>query len=381
MLDKALTSDADVVLASRMWSLASARRGGMPVYKIIGNRLLTAAQNRLTGRRLSEYHTGMRLYATRLLARIPFELDSDGFDFDTEILLQAFYVGAKVEEIPIPTRYAGEVCRVPGLAYALNVTRATADYWLQTHGMGCSLRFRDLRGDQGALVDKTGTPGTVHEFVIPFLQRLGVRSVLDLGCGPGFVGARLKEIVPGLHYAGADLAPTGPVVCDAYWPCDLNAEVPPTDPFQYDAVLCIDLLEHLSEPEQFLLRLRRSHQTSQKTVFVLSAVNVAFVTLRLGLLLGRFEYGDRGILHISHRRLMTRGAFQRLLRETGYTIERVQGIPVPFALVFGNNCCSRVLTRAWGVLVAILPGLFAFQTVIIARARHNVPEITRCAPG
>jgi hypothetical protein len=160
----------------------------------------------------------------------------------------------------------------------------------------------------------------------------------------------------------------------------LNAEVPPTDPFRYDAVLCIDLLEHLSEPEQFLLRLRRSHQTSQKTVFVLSAVNVAFVTLRLGLLLGRFEYGDRGILHISHRRLMTRGAFQRLLRETGYTIERVQGIPVPFALVFGNNWWSRLLTRAWGVLVAILPGLFAFQTVIIARARHNVPEITRCAP-
>jgi hypothetical protein len=55
----------------------------------------------------------------------------------------------------------------------------------------------------------------------------------------------------------------------------------------------------------------------------------------------------------------------------------LQGIPVPFALVFGNNCCSRVLTRAWGVLVAVLPGLFAFQAVIIARARHKVPKITR----
>ena len=135
MLDEALKVGADVVLASRMWSVRSARQGGMPLYKTVGNRVLTWIQNRLTGRRLKEYHTGMRLYSTDFLARVPFELNSDGFDFDTEILLQAFYLDARANEIKIPTRYAGEICRVPGLRYAMGILRSTLDFWLQAHGM------------------------------------------------------------------------------------------------------------------------------------------------------------------------------------------------------------------------------------------------------
>lgn len=376
LLDKAVETGADVAYATRMWSVASARRGGMPLYKILGNRALSVVQNRMTGRNLSEYHSGMRLYSTDLLSRIPFELDSDGFDFDTEILLQAFYVGARVEEIPIPTRYAGEVCHVPGLAYAANITRATFDYWLQTHGMGCSLRFRDLRGDQSQLVDKTAIPGTVHKFVVQDLLKRGVRSVLDLGCGPGYVGKRLKQSAPALRYAGVDQNPVAPAACDEYHQADLDAGPPPVDPFQYDAVLCLDLLEHLSEPEEFLLRLRQAHQSANDTVFLMSAVNVAFVTLRLGMLfLGRFEYGDRGILHIAHRRLMTRDSFVRLLQETGYVVERVEGMPVPFALVFGDSRRSRALTAFSSLLARIMPRMFSFQTLVIARARRGVPGI------
>jgi SAM-dependent methyltransferase len=376
LLDKAVETGADVAYATRMWSVASARRGGMPLYKILGNRALSLVQNRLTGRSLSEYHSGMRLYSADLLSRIPFELNSDGFDFDTEILLQAFYVGARVEEIPIPTRYAGEVCRVPGLAYAANITRATFDYWLQTHGMGCSLRFRDLRGDQSQLVDKTGIPGTVHNFVVQNLLKRGVSSVLDLGCGPGYVGRLLKQSVPAIRYAGVDQSPTAPAACDEYYRADLDAGPPPVDPFKYDAVLCLDLLEHLSEPEEFLLRLRQTHQSAPNTVFLMSAVNVAFITLRLGMLfLGRFEYGDRGILHIAHRRLMTRDSFVRLLQETGYVVEKVEAMPVPFALVFGDNARARAFTSLAAFLARVMPRMFSFQTLVIARARRGVPGI------
>lgn len=376
MLAQALDVRADVVLASRMWSVMSARRGGMPLYKMVGNRLLTWAQNRLTGQALSEYHTGQRLYSTELLARIPYDLNSDGFDFDTEILLQAFYVGAKVAEIPISTRYAGEVSRVPGIQYAVNIMRASFDYWLQMHGMGCSLRFRDLLGKRNLYLDKTHLEGSTHDVAVRFLLKQQARSVLDLGCGPGHVGSIVKAELPAVRYCGADLVSDPPDSCDEYWQCNLDRTLPPTNPFDYDAVLCLDVLEHLSEPEQFLLRLRQSHLGNQKTFFVFSTANVAFLSIRLGLLLGRFEYGDRGILDITHRRLMTKASFIRLIRETGFVIERVEGIAVPFQLVFGDNWWTRLAAKTWRSLTKLLPGLLSFQFLIIARAKRAIPDIS-----
>ena len=375
MLEEALRVGADVVLASRMWSIRAARHGGMPLYKIVGNRVLTWVQNRLTGRRLKEYHTGMRLYSSEFLTRVPFELNSDGFDFDTEILLQAFYLDGRVSEIKIPTRYAGEVCRVPGLSYAMGVLRSSLDFWLQTHGMGCSLRFRDLQGRRTLYVDKTHFEGSAHDLAVRRIVQARPQSVLDLGCGPGLVGARVKGHLPQVRYDGADRAPQRPAACDRYWPCDLDRGLPPTSPFDYDVVLCLDVVEHLSEPETFLLRLRESRRGRKDTLFVFSTANVAFLSIRLGLLVGRFEYGDRGILDITHRRLMTQASFKRLIRETGFVIEKSRGTPVPLQLVFGDTRFSRWMTRLCRGLATILPGLFSFQTVIEARARRSIPDV------
>jgi glycosyltransferase involved in cell wall biosynthesis len=116
---------ADVVLGTRMHSLRSARAGGMPWHKILGNRALTWVQNRLTGLGLSEFHTGYRGYSTSFLKRVPFESNTDDFHFDTEILLQAAAVGAKIVELEIPTHYGDEVSRVNCLTYSWNVLRTT----------------------------------------------------------------------------------------------------------------------------------------------------------------------------------------------------------------------------------------------------------------
>ena len=116
---------ADVVLGTRMHSLRSARAGGMPWHKILGNRALTWMQNRLTGLGLSEFHTGYRGYSTSFLKRVPFESNTDDFHFDTEILLQAAAVGAKIVELDIPTHYGDEVSRVNCATYSWNVLRST----------------------------------------------------------------------------------------------------------------------------------------------------------------------------------------------------------------------------------------------------------------
>ena len=79
---------ADTVLGSRMLEPRAALRGGMPLYKFVGNRILTGLQNRLLGTRLSEFHSGYRVYSVALLRRIHFELNSSEFHFDSEIIIQ-----------------------------------------------------------------------------------------------------------------------------------------------------------------------------------------------------------------------------------------------------------------------------------------------------
>ena len=88
----------------------------MPLYKFVGNRILTRSRTRWSGIELSEWHSGYRAYRVDALADIPFERNSDGFDFDTEIILQLHEAGKPIVEVPIPTYYGDEICYVNGLA-------------------------------------------------------------------------------------------------------------------------------------------------------------------------------------------------------------------------------------------------------------------------
>ncbi len=122
--------DAEVVMGSRMMERGQARNGGMPLYKYVGNRILTRVQNAVAGLALTEWHSGYRALSVAALATIPFEADSDGFDFDTEILLQLHANGMRIVEVPIPTYYGDEICYVNGLAYARDVTADVVRYRL-----------------------------------------------------------------------------------------------------------------------------------------------------------------------------------------------------------------------------------------------------------
>src|SRR5207249_1768875 len=103
----------------------SALRGGMPLYKWIGNQILTKIQNRLLGTNLSEFHSGYRLYAVEALAQIPFEKNTNDFHFDTEIIIQLVLKKLRIVELAIPTFYGDEVCYVNGLKYAFHIIRST----------------------------------------------------------------------------------------------------------------------------------------------------------------------------------------------------------------------------------------------------------------
>ncbi len=120
-----LNGEADAVLGSRMINKRSALKGGMPLYKFCGNIILTKIQNLLLGANLSEYHTGLRAYSTEVLSRMPFHLNSDGFSFDTDIIIQLIDRKSRIGDIHIPTHYGDEICRVNGIKYAWEILVAT----------------------------------------------------------------------------------------------------------------------------------------------------------------------------------------------------------------------------------------------------------------
>src|ERR1035437_5198247 len=120
----------DAVYGGRFMTRWGALSGGMPLYKFTGNRILTWLQNRMIGTRLSELHSGYRSYRTAALRRVPYQLNSLGFDFDADIIIQFHAAGLAIREVAIPTYYGDEICRVNGLRYARACLVAAGQYRL-----------------------------------------------------------------------------------------------------------------------------------------------------------------------------------------------------------------------------------------------------------
>ena len=108
--------------------------GGMPRWKFVSNRFLTGVENQAFGLHLSEYHTGLRAYSRRLLELVPYELNSDDFVFDQELMAQVVAAGnLRISEIGIPTRYFQEASSVGfrrSVVYGLSTLRVVARYLL-----------------------------------------------------------------------------------------------------------------------------------------------------------------------------------------------------------------------------------------------------------
>ncbi len=135
MITPILENNADATLGSRMINKKLALKGGMPLYKFVGNIILTKLQNLILRVNLSEYHTGLRAYKTEVLIRIPFHRNSNGFSFDTDILIQLIDRKALIKETEIPTHYGDEICRVNGVKYAFEIMLATLLFRAQHLGI------------------------------------------------------------------------------------------------------------------------------------------------------------------------------------------------------------------------------------------------------
>jgi glycosyltransferase involved in cell wall biosynthesis len=129
LLEPLVTGEADMVFGSRMSKPFEALKGGMPLYKFAGNRILTTIQNRLSGLQLSEYHSGYRLYSTSALQQLPFESFTNTWHFDTQIILAMAERNLRIVERPIPTYYGDEICHVNGIPYAMHCLLTSLQFY------------------------------------------------------------------------------------------------------------------------------------------------------------------------------------------------------------------------------------------------------------
>jgi glycosyltransferase involved in cell wall biosynthesis len=139
----------DVVLGSRIIG-GGALKGGMPLYKYVSNRILTALQNILMRQKLSEYHTGYRAFSRRVLEDLPLESNSDDFVFDNQILAQIAYFGFRVGEVSCPTRYAPESSSIDfrrSCRYGLGVIWTSLQYRAARWGLAAP-RIFDARASK-----------------------------------------------------------------------------------------------------------------------------------------------------------------------------------------------------------------------------------------
>jgi 2-polyprenyl-3-methyl-5-hydroxy-6-metoxy-1,4-benzoquinol methylase len=371
MYSPIIRGEADAVFGSRMMKeFGGPLKGGMPLYKYVGNRILTGFENASLGMQLTEFHSGYRAYSLPALREIDFSRMTNEFHFDTEIIIKLHHQGFRIKEVPIPTYYGNEICYVNGMKYARDVFRAVWRYE-QTRR---SIRRHPEYAEYFVHYPIKQGRNSSHQLLS---EHVGSgKKVLDVGCGKGFLAEQLtaqdnkvsgvdylppNQILPAVaHYAQANLF-------DGFGSAleKLGG--------QYDRVVFLDVLEHLPTPEK-LLQEAAAVLKEHGGQIIVSVPNIANITVRLMLLMGNFSYQERGILDRTHLRFYTRRTIVDLLESCGYEIVTRKMTILPLEIVFPlsvQNPLMRLLHSVLGIATRLMPGLLGYQTFLVARRRAN----------
>jgi SAM-dependent methyltransferase len=359
MVAPILAGEADAVFGSRIMIKGAARKGGMPLYKFAGNRILSRFENAALGTDLSEFHSGYRAYSVSALKQIPFDRNADGFNFDTQIIIQLHDAGMRIVEVPIPTYYGDEICYVDGLGYAADVTRDVVAYRLQKAGFGDGSRIA-LTEEYQLKPSENSSHGRISTV-------LGARRpsrILDLGCSGGVLAERLGAM--GHEVTGVDVNELPEVRnrTAAFYQADLNDGIPSEAGSDFDVVLAADVLEHVVSPKSLLSQIH--DVVSPDGTVILCVPNIAHWYPRFRSTLGMFDYDQRGILDSTHLRFFTRRSIRRLVERQGFTIRRIESVGLPLDALKVEGGKANALNLFDRMLMDLWPTMFSYQFIIEA---------------
>jgi glycosyltransferase involved in cell wall biosynthesis len=375
MIQPILDNQADAVFGSRMVRRLDALKGRMPLYKWIGNQILTFAQNRIMKSRLSEFHTGYRAYSVTALKSIPFQYNSNYFDFDTDIIIQLMDTGKRIKEIPVPTFYGDEVSRVNGIKYAMLILNSCILSKLNKMGIYYHPKFDYESSTQDHYEEKFGYQSS-HQLALDEVK--AGATVLDIGCGPGFMSKRLADKNVKVISIDHKIRPEAIKNSWKYIETDIEKYEFNDEFGKVDYILLLDIIEHLKSPER-LLRAIRQRFSRDRPELIITTANIGFFSMRIGLLFGRFDYGSRGLLDMDHKRLFTFKTLHRTLQINGYDVVRKRGIPAPFPLALGDGYPARLLLIVNRILIILSKSLFSYQIAFTAKPRPTLEHLLQDA--
>ena len=354
-----IAGEADAVFGSRIMIKGAARQGGMPLYKYVGNRILSRFENAALGTDLSEFHSGYRAYSVSALKQIPFDRNSDGFNFDTQIIIQLHDAGMRIAEVPIPTYYGDEICYVDGMGYAADVTKDVVAYRLQKAGFGDGSRIA-LSEEYQLKPSEDSSHGRISTLI----KSRSPSRILDLGCSSGLLSERLQHM--GHHVTGVDVVEIAGVGerTDSFTKADLNDGIPAEVGSGFDIVLAADVLEHLANPGALMRQVREV--LSPDGVAMFCVPNVAHWYPRFRSTLGMFDYDQRGILDSTHLRFFTRRSIRKLIERQGFTVRRVEPVGLPLDALGMDGTKAHVLRLIDRLLLDLWPTMFGYQFIVEA---------------
>lgn len=373
-----VAGEADAVFGSRMMpDYGGPIAGGMPLYKYLGNKILTGYANYFLGMSLTEFHSGYRAYSLHALRKLDFAQMTHDFHFDTQIIIKLHHQGLRIKEVPIPTYYGNEICYVNGFKYAKDVYLAVRRYRGTLAGRRTAPEYAEFAPHYPLKESRYSS----HDI----FRRLAGREqdILDVGCGEGHFAALVART--GNRVIGIDCLPEAAqaAAMEQYIPADLDGGLTGAKPAlvnrAFDLIMLQDVLEHLRSPEQ-MLEDCKPHLKAHGRVAV-SVPNVANITVRLALLFGRFEYRPRGILDKTHLRFFTRQSARRLVEACGYKVVEQKVTVMPLELVLGldpKNPLMIAINRLVAAMTWLAPSLLGYQTVLVARPKHQplpAPEV------
>ncbi len=368
--------EAEAVFGSRMLKKGDAVKGGMPLYKYYGNKILTGFQNKMLKSSLSEFHSGYRAYSVDALNKVPFKSNSNDFHFDTQIIIQFIISKMKIHEIAIPTYYGEEICHVDGMKYGWNVIKETIASKLHR----LSIFYKREYDITNPMDDYSLKLGYMSSHTLAIKEVADECKVLDIGGGQGRVASELKK--KSCFVTGVDRCKLAESQnYDNYIQQDLDYIKFDFNLGEYNSILLLDIIEHLINPEDFMDKLRAGVGMSQPKIIV-TTPNIAFFIVRLQLLFGKFNYGKEGILDKTHKRLFTFKTLKKMFIQCGYTIEKTIGIPAPFPKALGINFWGKSLLAINRFLIFLSKSLFSYQIymeikptpLVEALLEHSVSE-------
>lgn len=213
------------------------------------------------------------------------------------------------------------------------------------------------------------SPWSSHSRITAFVESLPASSrVLDVGTASGMLARNCGNT--GLRFFGIEANTEWAAIASPFyeklWPCSFD-DVPDDALHGYDAVVLGDILEHMSAPDIVLNKLTAFQ--SKDGLFIISVPNIANFWVRLNLLLGHFDYAERGILDRTHLRFFTRRTLVDMVKNAGLDIISIQATPIPLELVspFFLTPFGVSLHAVFAWLTSLLPTLLGYQFIVEAK--------------